>query len=261
MHKYPRTQHLEGSRLQPGDEDLSAVPFGELSGRPIVVEEKLDGANAGISFGADGRLQLQSRGHYLVGGARERHFALFKTWASVHQDALRDRLGERYVVYGEWLYAKHTVFYDRLPHWFMEFDVLDTASGAFLDTPGRRALLAGLPVVPVPVLWQGPARSMDQLWSLIAPSLYKGSGWREALVQAAVAEGLDPARVQRQTDPHDDAEGLYIKWEDQGRVLGRYKLIRPSFLSSVMDADGHWLNRPILPNRLADGVDIYRETP
>ena len=27
IHKYPRTPHLEGSRLQPGDEDLDAVPL------------------------------------------------------------------------------------------------------------------------------------------------------------------------------------------------------------------------------------------
>jgi hypothetical protein len=25
--KYPRTPHLEGSRSQPGDEDLEALPF------------------------------------------------------------------------------------------------------------------------------------------------------------------------------------------------------------------------------------------
>ncbi len=70
VHKYPRTQHLEGSRLQPGDKDLSAVPFDAIAGRPIVVEEKLDGANAALSFGTDGELLLKSRGHYLVGGAR-----------------------------------------------------------------------------------------------------------------------------------------------------------------------------------------------
>ena len=27
LKKYPRTPHLEGSRLQPGDEDLSRVQF------------------------------------------------------------------------------------------------------------------------------------------------------------------------------------------------------------------------------------------
>src|SRR5687767_5508887 len=107
MHKYPRTHHLEGSRLQPGDEDLDQVPFDDLRGRSIVVEEKLDGANAGLRFDG-GRLWLQSRGHFLTGGVREKHFHLFKQWASAHAYALGDRLGDRHAVYGEWLYAKHT---------------------------------------------------------------------------------------------------------------------------------------------------------
>ena len=54
--KYPRTPHLAGSRLQPGDEDLSQIPFSHLAGRHIVVEEKCDGANSAISFGEDGGL-------------------------------------------------------------------------------------------------------------------------------------------------------------------------------------------------------------
>ena len=95
LRKYPRTRHIEGSRLQPGDHDLSAIPFTEIAGRPLVIEEKMDGANAAISFSAGGELLLQSRGHYLTGGRRERHFALFKQWASVHQTALYGTLGDR----------------------------------------------------------------------------------------------------------------------------------------------------------------------
>ena len=34
--KYPRTPHLEGSRLQAGDEDLSQVPFSHLKGKYLV---------------------------------------------------------------------------------------------------------------------------------------------------------------------------------------------------------------------------------
>ena len=101
--KYPRTPHLAGSRLQPGDEDLSQVPFSCLAGRRLTVEEKVDGANSAVSFGPEGQLLLQSRGHYLTGGWRERHYALFKTWAQAHQGALRSALGSRYVLYGEWL--------------------------------------------------------------------------------------------------------------------------------------------------------------
>lgn len=123
--KYPRTPHLKGSRLQPGDEDLSQLPFSEIAGRNLVVEEKCDGANSAVSFSPEGELLLQSRGHYLTGGYRERHYALMKQWANAHRDAFYEVLGSRYIMYGEWMYAKHSVFYDALPHYFLEFDVLD----------------------------------------------------------------------------------------------------------------------------------------
>jgi hypothetical protein len=143
LRKYPRTPHLEGSRLQPGDHDLAAVPFADLAGRFLVVEEKLDGANAAISFDAGGELRLQSRGHFLSGGPRERQFAPFKAWAATVAHQLRPVLGDRYVLFGEWLYAKHTVFYDALPHYFCEFDVYDRVADEYLSTIRRADLLAG----------------------------------------------------------------------------------------------------------------------
>lgn len=88
LYKYPRTQHIEGSRLQPGDEDLDAVPFAALAGRWLVVEEKMDGASAAFSFSERGELRLQSRGYYLTDGDREHHFNLFKQWAAVHSPQL-----------------------------------------------------------------------------------------------------------------------------------------------------------------------------
>ena len=255
--KYPRTQHLEGSKLQPGDEDLAQVSFASLRGAHIVVEEKVDGANAGLRFSDDGKALLQSRGHYLTGGPREKHFALFKTWASAHQASLREALGARYALYGEWLYARHTVFYDRLPHYLLEFDVLDTESHTFLSTPLRKQLLAGLPLVSVRVLYEGPAQSVDHLRSLIGPSAFKSDGWRDRLADVARAEGLDPAKVRAETDMAHEMEGLYLKVEDRGRVIGRYKFVRASFLTAILDAGTHWLDRPIVPNQLADGVDLF----
>lgn len=259
--KYPRTPHLEGSRFQPGDEDLDCVAFAELRGQFIVVEEKLDGANSGISFDSGGRLQLQSRGHFLDGGARERQFALFKTWAMTHQQALWELLGDRYVLYGEWLYAKHTVFYDALPHYFHEFDILDTLSSGFLSTEARRSMLQDSPVVSVPVLWQGEARSVEHLESLIKPSMYKSEGWRERLRQEIEARGQYVEMVEHQTDASDLAEGLYIKVESGDRVVERYKFVRASFLQAVADSGSHWMDRPILPNQLRDGCDIFNSLP
>jgi hypothetical protein len=261
LRKYPRTPHLEGSRLQAGDEDLDGVPFALVRGRPLVVEEKVDGANAGVSFDEDGELRLQSRGHFLTGGPRERHFALFKTWAQVHRDALWERLGTRYVCYGEWLFARHTVFYDALPHYFLEFDVLDRESGAFLSTRRRRELWAGSPVRSVPVVHEGPLASRASLEALVRPSLYKSARWREALREAArrseVAAWGDPERAVAETDPDDTSEGLYVKWEDDDQVLGRYKWIRASFVQRLVESGGHWLDRPILENGLHPDADLW----
>lgn len=261
IHKYPRTQHIEGSRLQPGDEDLDTVPFARIAGRHVVVEEKMDGANCGISFSPQGELLLQSRGHYLTGGARERHFNLFKPWATTHAAALWERLADRFVLYGEWLYAKHTVFYDALPHYLMEFDVLDLEEHVFLDTPRRTALLAGLPLPPVKVLFAGTLPDAQALVRLVGPSHFIGDRHLERLCDAAPRHGADADRAIQETDPSNLMEGLYIKVEEQGIVTERYKFVRADFLAVVFQAEGHWLNRPIIPNILAPGVDLFAGSP
>ena len=74
--KYPRTRHVVGSGLQKGDED-DYVSFKELEGKHLVVEEKIDGANTGVSF-HDCTLKLQCRGHYLEGHGDWPEFDQFK---------------------------------------------------------------------------------------------------------------------------------------------------------------------------------------
>jgi hypothetical protein len=255
MRKYPRTPHVRGSRLQPGDEDLAAVPFEELRGKFLIIEEKIDGANCGVSFDETGALRLQSRGHYLEGGPRERQFDLLKMWANSIAAGLFEVLGQRYVMYGEWMYAKHTVFYDQLPHYFLEFDVLDRESGIFLSTAERRRLLDGLPLASVPVLREGA--NPPALDSLVVHSLYKSQCWKESLDRQIQECGQLADRVLAETDSSSLAEGLYIKWEEDGEVKGRYKFVRSSFLTAILDSGSHWQSRPILPNLLREGSEIF----
>ena len=260
--KYPRTPHLEGSRLQPGDEGQGHVSLAALQGRHAVIEEKLDGANVGLSFTSGGELLLQSRGHYLSGGGRERQFALFKQWASAHEARLLGLLEDRYVMYGEWLFAKHSVSYDRLPHYFCEFDVYDRAEGVFLSTPRRHALLAGSPVVSVPVLHAGrlPQR-VEALRVHVRPSLAKSAQWRDSFEQSVERQGLDLALAWRQTDQSVLAEGLYTKIENETEVLGRFKWVRPDFVQTILDSGSHHSTRPVIPNGLAPGADLYSPVP
>ncbi len=260
IRKYPRTPHLEGSRLQPGDEDLSQIPFSQIRGRHLVVEEKCDGANTGISFDESGELLLQSRGHYLTGGYRERHYNLMKQWAAVHKDSFYRILGKRYIMYGEWMYAKHTVFYDALPHYFLEFDIYDREKGFFLDTISRQKLTGRMPIASVPVLAEGVFQTEEKLLALLGPSSYIREGHMEALKKEAEELRLDGDRQCRETDSSGLMEGLYIKVEENGAVVDRMKYVRAGFLQCVNFSDTHWLDRPIVPNGLAVPVEsLYKE--
>jgi hypothetical protein len=44
-------------------------------------------------------------------------------------------------------------------------------------------------------------------------------------------------------------------------VTGRYKWVRPDFVQTILDSGSHHSRRPVLPNRLAPGVDLYAPTP
>jgi len=236
---------------------MEAVPWDELAGKHLVVEEKLDGANSGISFSDDGGLLLQSRGHYLRGGPRERHFDLLKQWTACHSESLARVLGTRFVMYGEWLWAKHTIYYDALPHYFMEFDILDTETNAFLGTHERRALIAaggasGI-VHSVPVLREGRLNRLNELSDMIVASSFITPARRQNLELAARAAGVKPDNAFSHTDMDPAMEGLYIKWEEGGVVRGRYKYVRGSFTNSILEQETHWHDRPIIQNGLVPG--------
>ena len=259
IYKYPRTHHIHGSRFQEGDEELDDVPLRTLEGKHLIIEEKVDGANAGISYGPNWDLRLQSRGHYLQGGRRELQFDLFKQWSNFYIDELAPALGDRYVLYGEWTYAKHTVFYDALPHYFLEFDIFDTQEDYFLSTPRRRELLEYVPSVhSVPLIAQGTLKEIGgSLEALIGPSTLKSQTWKESFSVACKERGRDPREIMEQTDWSDLMEGLYIKVEDEERVLERYKFVRADFVQIINRSEEHWLDRPMIKNRLAPGAQLF----
>lgn len=259
--KYPRTAHLQGSRLQAGDSAQGQTSYQQLIGQYIVVEEKLDGANSAISFSDKGELLLQSRGHYLIGGGRERQFNLFKQWAVAHEAWLLEHLEDRYILYGEWLHKKHSIFYDQLPHYFCEFDIWDRQQQCFLSTIKRHQLLANGPVISVPVLFAGEAPAKQkELLALINHSLAKTSNWQQCFEHIVLREQLDLVKAQQQCDQSDEMEGLYLKLETAEQTIGRLKWVRRDFVQTILDAGQHHSEQPFIPNQLAEGVDLYSPT-
>lgn len=255
--KYPSTEHLEDSRLGEGDSEKGRAKLAWLAGCWIVAEEKLDGGNSGVSF-VDGRMELQSRGHFLAGGGDEAQFSILKSWAAAHEDALRGTLGDRYVMYGENMRAVHSVHYDRLPHVFMEFDVWDKERSIFLSTHARQLLLAALPVVQAPVLYEGWAPSrMGDLKALVGGSLCRSADWRASFEKAALRAGVDPSKAWADVDRFDQMEGLYFKVETRDGTVARFKWVRPTFVQTIAASGKHWKDRPMIFNALASEVDLY----
>lgn len=236
--KYPRTPHLFGSKGTDDDKHLGPQESEAFIADPsLIVEEKLDGTNVGIHFTSRGRMVLQCRGHEITEGMHPQ-YDLFKQWTSVKRPVLEAMLGSRFILYGEWLYAKHSVHYRALPHYFFEFDIYDKDAAQFLDLASRLQMLDGTGLHTVPVLHRGPATA-EELRALIGPSAFDSAfdhpvtGRTEHLM-----------------------EGLYVRTEAGGHVTGRAKMVRPEFVEKVKQSE-HWQHQAIVPNELAEGVAIW----
>lgn len=235
MIKYPRTKHIYGSNIQKGDDD-KYVHLSELLNKYLVIEEKMDGSNSGISFESD-ELKLQSRGHFLRGGPREMQFEQFKSWANLHKDTFYELLGNKYVMFGEWMFAKHSIAYDNLPHYFLEFDLYDKENKVFLSTEERRKKLEGYPVVSVKVLFEGIIKTEKEFENLLKDLVIES----EFIVN----------------EKNKLMEGLYFKQEEKDLTVDRFKYVRQEFIQKIVETGEHWSNFMITPNRLKDGINIF----
>jgi len=257
--KYPRTRHIVGSGLQKDDEaDYATIE--ELQGKRLVVEEKIDGANTGISF-VDYELRLQCRGHFLGLGNDWPEFDQFKVWANTWTDQFFDILEDRYIMYGEWMSGFHSVFYDLLPRYFMEFDIYDKKERVFLDTPSRNKMVekANVKISQVRVITEGKFDSIDDIVKNVGLSAFISDKAYNILEREMrekdVSEGERDLLLKFNKDRV--MEGLYIKWEEDGIVKGRYKYVRPGFVQTILSTGEHWTTRPSIDNRMAEGRSMF----
>lgn len=222
--KYPRTYHLVGSK---GIVEADAIPISHLANKNLVIEEKVDGSMVSLGFD-NGKLHIRHRNQE----AKGLEFDLLKSWSSSIEEDLYEMLEERYVMYGEWLYAKHTIHYDELVHYFLEYDIYDRQTDKWLSTKARYYLIyLRQHIVSVKVL----SKSVG----LIDPASYLGPS----------------TYTSKKTDL---MEGIYVKVEDENYVLERYKYIRKEFLDAILNSGSHWSSRPLVENKLVDGARLIR---
>ncbi len=154
--KFPSTLHL----AVPDDIDIRDDKVISESERSIflqhklVIEEKKDGANLGISFDASGNIRAQNRGSYLqLPGSGQ--WKKLEEWLIPRAESLLDELGDRYMIFGEWCYAQHLIFYNCLPDWFLGFDVYDKQAARFLASDYRDKFFKKIKISQVPIVARG----------------------------------------------------------------------------------------------------------
>jgi ATP-dependent RNA circularization protein (DNA/RNA ligase family) len=225
--RFPHTPHLAWlGRARPReDKVLDAYEVEALLSGEVVVEEKVDGANVGFSTSEEGVVRVQNRGKYLSPDVAHPQFKPLFGWLASRRDALAAALHPGLMLFGEWCYATHSVRYDRLPDWFLGFDVYDRERRVFWSSSARDALLAGLGLASV-------------------PHLARGRFALEALEALMGTSGVGSAPM----------EGLVVRREREGETVARAKLVRASFTQSI---DEHWSRGPLEKNALAPGASPW----
>ena len=136
--KFPRTKHLMNIGAATRDDlIMTQAEVKYFLSKNIVIEEKIDGANLGISI-RDHKLVCQNRSHF-VNSSYHPQFKYLEKWLNEHSIDLWKVLeneknpaeNNRYILYGEWVYAKHSIHYKSLPDWFIAFDLFDRIENKF----------------------------------------------------------------------------------------------------------------------------------
>jgi len=232
FYKFPRTEHLFNLGGATRD-DLVLSPdafkafFAPASGKVITMEEKIDGANVGFSLDAEGsgKILCQNRSHYVD---NKYHFQFQNLGSFIHQkrESLERILKDGWILYGEWMFAKHSIHYTALPDVFIAFDLFNPVQGKFLDRASFYAIMSTTNikfVQPLTVLTDSTPASLEKLLKTTK------SAYSDSLI-----------------------EGIYFRWDQDGALRTRAKLVRSDFISG----DEHWSKGKFVLNSVVSIAEI-----
>ncbi|MDK5174286.1 RNA ligase family protein [Serratia nevei] len=214
MFKFPSTPHLLGSDFIDIRKDKIMPPaeVKDMLSKEIIVEEKIDGANLGISFNSYGDLILQNRGKIITSPLTGQWIGVHK-WINEKIESFFDTLSDHYIIFGEWCFATHSIYYDSLPDWFLGFDVFDKKENVFIDINRRNEIFKKCNITPVPLVSIGQF-TISEIYEMITISAFSTN----------------------------KSEGVYLKQENDRQVIKRAKIVRDDFIQNI---DEHWSKKTL----------------
>jgi len=223
--KFPRTHHIfnpGGSGVTRDDLVLGDAEMKEYLNCDLTLEEKVDGANLGISIDKDYNVIFQNRSHYVT-YATSSQFKGLKQWQDNHYgDLFSILVPNRHILYGEWCYAKHSIHYTDLPNYFLAFDIFDKFENKFLSRKKFHLTMDKTDIPTVPIIDKVKFESKTELKDSLMGYLDSKSMFRDGHV-----------------------EGVYIRKDDGEYLDRRCKLVRPDFVQGI---DKHWSKMELVKN-------------
>jgi hypothetical protein len=205
--KYPRTPHLPWSLGRSADDiSLDSIGYLELL-KDIVVTEKLDGENTTLYRDYIHARSIDSQSH----PARD--------WVKKLHATIRHDIPEYYRICGENLFAKHSIYYDRLTTYFYVYSIYQEDICLSWDETLEWCELLGLSTVPI--LYSGP--------------------WNEIAVKACWTG---------KSAVGDSQEG-YVVRNAERFDFDKFRLNVAKFVrADHVQSEEHWIFQEITPNKL-----------
>ena len=135
------------------------------------VQEKIDGANMGVSF-HDGpilrnREFILKKGYSKIRTNAKKQFTSAWNWLHKHEKAIISIEKEwlsNITIYGDWMIYQHSLFYDKLPDLFIAYDIWSVEDDKYLAPDIVEKLLSGTDIYyikPVKVIFNSLQEIID----------------------------------------------------------------------------------------------------
>ena len=153
--KFPDMCHLhwseeaEDTRSNKVLQSTDKMPCTEVE---LVVTEKLDGSNSCLTSE-----KVYARSH-----SGEPHRDEWDWLKKKHREELMHQIPDHIAIYGEYLYARHSIKYTELPDYFIVFAALDMEEEKWLSWKETVVLATELGLPTAPVIEQGYWEEIDK---------------------------------------------------------------------------------------------------
>ena len=187
-----------------------------FSGNKVTILEKVDGANTAICK-VNNKIFLQKKGDAI--DYSHPQYSFFKNeWLYNNLDKV-DKLINNTVTYGELMRCIHTVEYNKLPDWWLVFDIFDLKTNNYWPWWQVKEVCNNAGLYTVPFIYEGNVKRKDLDKYMPEVSAY-----------GKIAEGIVVKNYRQQ-------------------VMGKY--VKPEFLKAINDTE-FWRNRKIELNEVIE---------